>query len=231
MIVSLSMHPDCNNAVRLHRVSEGVKPDLRAARVADTEERIVRAATELFVADGYAATTLAAVARAAGVGARTVYVRFGTKAALLKRVVDVAIVGDTAPIDVAGRDWFAVAMTAPTAAERIAAIAAANRDIMTRAGGVLAVAQQAEPGEPLIRTAAQAAREATLANFRTLWSTMDKDGLLPAGADVTWLIHTTATLSAADTYLLYTRMHGRTTAEYGAWLAKTLHRLVAASVQ
>jgi AcrR family transcriptional regulator len=223
------MHPDCNNAVRLHLVSEDVKPDLRAARVADTEERIVRAATDLFAADGYAATTLAAVARAAGVGARTVYVRFGTKAALLKRVVDVAIVGDTAPVDVAGRDWFAAAMTAPSATERIAAIAAAGRDMMARAGGVLAVAQQAEPIEPLIRAAAQAGREATLANVRTFWSTMDDDGLLPAGADVDWLVHTTATLSAAETYLLHSRMHGHTPAEYGAWLATTLRRLLAAA--
>lgn len=224
------MHPDCNNAVRLHLVTEDVKPDLRAARVADTEERIVRAATDLFVADGYAATTLAAVARAAGVGARTVYVRFGTKAALLKRVVDVAIVGDTALVDVAGRDWFAVATTAPTVAERIAAVTAASRDIMLRAGGVLAVAQQAESIEPLVGTAAQAGREATLANFRTFWSTMDKDGLLPAGADVEWLVRTTGTLCAADTFLLHARMHGHTPAEYGAWLETTLRRLIPASV-
>ena len=211
-------------------MTENVKPDLRAARVADTEERIVRAATELFVADGYAATTLAAVAQAAGVGARTVYVRFGTKAALLKRVVDVAIVGDTALVDLAGRDWFAVATTAPTAGERITALAASSRAIMTRAGGLLAVAQQAESTEPLVAAAAQAGREATLANFRTVWSTMDKDGLLPAGADVAWLVRTTATLCAAETFLLYARMHGHTPAEYGTWLEATLRRLVAASV-
>jgi AcrR family transcriptional regulator len=34
---------------------------LRAARVADTEERILAAARILFLRDGYAATTLAAV--------------------------------------------------------------------------------------------------------------------------------------------------------------------------
>jgi hypothetical protein len=38
------------------------------------------------------------------VAARTVYVRFGTKAALFKRVVDVAIVGDTEPVGVLGRE-------------------------------------------------------------------------------------------------------------------------------
>ena len=71
-------------------------PPLRQAQTALTEQRIVAAATELFVSDGYQATTLEAVAKRARVGARTVYVRFGTKAMLFKRVVDVAIVGDTA---------------------------------------------------------------------------------------------------------------------------------------
>ena len=86
---------------------------LRQAQTALTEQRIVAAATELFLADGYVATTLEAVARRARVAARTVYVRFGTKAALFKRVVDVAIVGDTEPVGVLGRDWMTRAMTAP----------------------------------------------------------------------------------------------------------------------
>src|SRR5262250_3983117 len=96
-------------------------PTLRQAQVAQTEQRILAAATELFGSEGYVATTLEAVARRAEVGARTVYVRFGTKAALFKRVVDVAIVGDTLPIDVLSRDWAQVALTSPTRAERIAA--------------------------------------------------------------------------------------------------------------
>ena len=65
-------------------MSDGVK-GLREARVAATEEQILAAARELFVRNGYHATTLTEVADAAGVGHRTVYLRFGTKAALLKR--------------------------------------------------------------------------------------------------------------------------------------------------
>ena len=101
--------------------SAGALPSLRQAQIAQTEQRILAAATELFLADGYVATTLEAVAKRAQVGARTVYLRFGTKAALFKRVVDVAVVGDTEPVDVLGRDWMQAALTAPTAAERIAA--------------------------------------------------------------------------------------------------------------
>ena len=112
----------------------GALPPLRQAQVAQTEQRILAAATELFLADGYPATTLEAVARRAQVGARTVYVRFGTKAALFKRVVDVAIVGDTEPVDVLGREGMQTALTAPTAADRIAAGAAVGRQIMERTG-------------------------------------------------------------------------------------------------
>ena len=82
------------------RQPPGEGATLRQAQTALTEQRILAAATELFLADGYVATTLEAVARRARVAARTVYVRFGTKAALFKRVVDVAIVGDTEPVDV-----------------------------------------------------------------------------------------------------------------------------------
>jgi AcrR family transcriptional regulator len=106
---------------------------LRAARVADTEERILAAARSLFLRDGYAATTLAAVADAAGVGHRTVYVRFGTKAALLKRVVDVAVAGDTRPIEVTGRDWFQASLTASTLPARVQAYARGVADLMARA--------------------------------------------------------------------------------------------------
>src|SRR5260370_16726967 len=90
------------------------QPPLRQAQTALTEQRIIAAATDLFLTDGYVATTLEAVAKRAQVGARTVYVRFGTKAALFKRVVDVAIVCDTQPVDVLGRTCMQPALPPPT---------------------------------------------------------------------------------------------------------------------
>src|SRR5260370_39545986 len=106
-------------------MTKAAKPaGLRAARVAENEERIVRAAHELFARDGYRATTLTAVADAAGVAHRTVYVRFGTKAALLKRAIDVALVGDLAPIDGWRRACYRPATTATTLHARLAAFAA-----------------------------------------------------------------------------------------------------------
>jgi AcrR family transcriptional regulator len=201
--------------------SAGALPSLRQAQIAQTEQRIVAAATELFLADGYVATTLEAVAKRAQVGARTVYLRFGTKAALFKRVVDVAVVGDTEPVDVLGREWMQAAMTAPTAAERIAASAAAGRQIMERTGALFAVAQQAAVVEPLIAAQWQQGREQTRYAHAVFWTRMADDGLLGPGIDLDWLIDTTTILDSAETYLLITRLTNWDLDAYQDWLATT----------
>ncbi|MFB9382346.1 TetR/AcrR family transcriptional regulator [Pseudonocardia petroleophila] len=198
-----------------------VKARPRAAQIAETERRVVGAAARLFVADGYAATTLTAVADAAGVGARTIYVRFGSKAALLKRVVDVAIVGDTEPVDVLGRDWMRAALTAATADERLAAAAAAGRRIMERAGPVFAVAQQAAAVEPLIEAYWDEGRAQTRHTGRVFWSRMAQDGLLDPACDLDRIVDSAAVVCAAETYLLGRRMLGWSPADYEAWLLRT----------
>ena len=208
---------------------EGGLPSLRQAQVAHTEERILAAATELFLADGYVATTLEAVARRARVGARTVYLRFGTKAALFKRVIDVAIVGDAQPVDVLGREWMQDALTAPTAAERLAASAAGSRQIMERTGALFAVAQQAAAVEPLIAGFWQQGREQTRHVHAVFWTRMADDGLLGPGTDLAWVIDTSTILGSAETYLLITRLTGWDLDAYQDWLVTTGMRLAAAS--
>lgn len=211
------------NAVRLHLVSDSVKgpSDLRAVRRADTEQRILEAATAMFLADGYAATTLADVAHRAGVGERTVYVRFGSKAHLLKRAIDVAIVGDALPIDVASRDWTIRSLTAESLEERLVAYSTGARGLMERAGGLIAVAQQAEASEPLIARAAQQARSATVAGIRLMWERIHADGLLHVDADLEWVINTSSLLGAAETYVLTTRTLPWDPDTYQAWLYRT----------
>jgi AcrR family transcriptional regulator len=200
---------------------------LRQAQVAHTEQRILAAATELFLAGGYLATALAAVAERAQVGARTVYVRFGTKAALFKRVVDVAIVGDTEAVDVLGREWAQAAFTAATRTERIAAFAAMGRQIMQRAGALFAVAQQAAAIEPLIAGFWQQGRAQSRHTQSVMWTRMADDGLLDQAIDLEWLIDTASLLGAAETYLLITRMTDWDLDGYELWLSRTWTSLTA----
>ena len=213
-------------------MSEPVKTPTVTARggrqVARTEGRVIAAATRLFLERGYTATTLADVAEAADVGERTVYVRFGSKALLFKRVVDVAIVGDTLPGNVLGRDWMQLAFTAPTLDERLRATASANRQILERTGALFAVAQQAAAVEPLIAGFWQEGRRGLRHGQRAVWTRVADDGLLPAGCDLEWIVDTASVLASPETYLLTTRMLAWDLDTYEAWLVDTLRRLVAA---
>ncbi len=68
-----------------------------------TQRAIVTAAHDLFLAQGYAATTIDGIAEAAQVSRSTVFNSVGGKAALLKLAWDWAIVGDDEPIALADR--------------------------------------------------------------------------------------------------------------------------------
>src|SRR6516162_7650131 len=72
-----------------------------------TRARITAAAARQFLARGYAAATMRAVADGAGVALPTVELAFGTKARLLKAVIDTAIAGDDRPVPMLAREWAA----------------------------------------------------------------------------------------------------------------------------
>jgi AcrR family transcriptional regulator len=205
-----------------------VKADRRAARRAATEQRLVEAATQRFVARGYAATTLADVAETAGLAARTVYLHFTTKAELLRRCIGVAIAGDTDAGPLSARDWIRDAMSAPTLDARIARMAAGSARLMQRTGDLLEVARQAEAVEPEVAAAARAGRDDTRRTLREFWQRASDDGLLPAGTDLEWLGETATLLAHADTYLLLRATTGWSVDVYEQWLATSWRRLVRA---
>src|SRR3954447_16791169 len=78
--------------------------EVRAAQAIETRRRIRAAAEELFLANGYVATSMDAIAKAAGVSRQTVFTSFGSKAALLSELGDVQVVGDDEPIPLAERE-------------------------------------------------------------------------------------------------------------------------------
>ena len=70
-----------------------------------TAARIVTAATRLFVEHGYVNTTMAAIADEAGVAVQTLYLAFGSKAAILAEVHDRAVIGTAENIPVLEQPW------------------------------------------------------------------------------------------------------------------------------
>jgi AcrR family transcriptional regulator len=73
-------------------VKRPARPDLRSEHAAATRSRVLRAAKTLFARDGYAATTIAALAEEAGVAAQTLYSAFGSKAAIAISVMEDAVI-------------------------------------------------------------------------------------------------------------------------------------------
>lgn len=210
----------------LHLVTTPVK-GLRAAKVAETQERILDAARALFVRDGYHATTLTAVAERARVGHRTVYVRFGTKAALLRSAVDVAVGGDAEQRTVGERAWFQAALTGPALPDRINTLVDGNADLMARAGDLFEVALQAQASEPEVAEAFRAGRADTRELMRRFVRAAREDGLLAEVADPVWQEETVALAAQAESYLLLRRTTGWRGDEYRDWLRRTLVEVLA----
>ncbi|MGH3458421.1 TetR/AcrR family transcriptional regulator [Aeromicrobium sp.] len=66
----------------------------RQARALETRQRVIDVADDLFINQGYGRTTIADIARGAGVSVETVYSAFGNKAAVLRKVWYVRFRGD-----------------------------------------------------------------------------------------------------------------------------------------
>jgi len=67
------------------RVNQAGRPT--AAELERRKARVIEVATELFVKNGYAATSLVDIARSAGVATRTLYQHFGDKEAMFREVI------------------------------------------------------------------------------------------------------------------------------------------------
>lgn len=80
---------------------------------------ILDAARELFLTDGYAATTIAEIASLAGVSVETIYKAFGNKPGLAKALFDVAVVGDDEPMPLFERPEIKAVEAEPDARKKI----------------------------------------------------------------------------------------------------------------
>ncbi|GAA2432202.1 TetR/AcrR family transcriptional regulator [Actinomadura vinacea] len=127
-----------------------VKPDKRAERSRRTREKVVKAARELFLAQGYGATSLQEVADRAGVAVQTIYFVFRNKRTLFKDVVDTSIAGDTEPVATMDREWFRAACAAPTAADQLRAHVRGTREILGRIAPIMPVIAAAAATDPEI---------------------------------------------------------------------------------
>ena len=104
----------------------------------------------LFVERGYTDTSMADIAAAARVSPRTVFGGFGSKAQLLKQVLDAAIVGDAEPVPLHQRPWMRRFHDSTTFAEACTNLATVFAAVDPRAVAIYNVVHRAADSDPQI---------------------------------------------------------------------------------
>jgi AcrR family transcriptional regulator len=146
----------------------------------DTRQAVVAAALAAFLADGYAATTIARIAADAGVAVQTVYNAVGGKAELLSRALDLAAAGAQAPTPV---PVFMREQTgrAADAGAVIDAIVAFWEGAMVRTAALFAVIRQAAALDPEVAALERRRSEARLRNYAHAAAELRARGALREG--------------------------------------------------
>ncbi len=191
---------------------------LRTAQAARTRQQIIEAARRAFVRDGYGGTSMAALAREAGVSRETLYKAFRTKPELLKAVYDVAVVGDHEAVAVADRHEYTRMLDDPDPDAAARTFGMLSAELVERIGPVLRVLADAAH-EPDLQDLLDAARAERLEGTRSLLIRLSGTQAGPAldrAVDVVW------TLISPEVALLLTDQRGWTREQYGQWLGEAV---------
>ena len=198
----------------------------RTEQAQRTRKRVIDAATGLFVQQGYATTTMRAIADEAGVSLPTVELLFGTKAQLLHVVIDVAVAGDDEPVPVLSRAWAADARSARDLADFLSVVAQVLSEAQARSAGVMLAAYEAAASDPdiqLLIMDRESQRERT-----ATWivnGVVERAGLRP-GLDKAGAIDTVWMLMDPVIFHRITRNRGWSQKRYTSWFADSVIRLL-----
>lgn len=183
-------------------------------------QRVLRAARQRFLAQGYAATTIAEIARDAGVSVETVYKTFTTKAGVLKALFDVSVAGDDDPIPMVQRDVIQEVLNASEAARKLAIYAEHLASTMPGSAPVQLLARDGAASSPDAASVWRQIRQETLEAMRMFAADLAKTGQLRVSAavarDVLWTYH------APELYELLVLERGWSAARYGEFIARAL---------
>lgn len=204
------------------RVKREYRSDLRAARAAQTRRAIVDAATRSFVADGYGATTIDAIAAAAGVSRKTVFTSIGGKAELLKIALDWAVAGDDGDAALVDRPRLKAILARRDPVVLLTEWAALIADVDVRVAGVFRAIEVATETEAAARHLLDNSQRQRLAGARVVVKRLAALDALPPdvspddATDLAWL---------ATDPTLYDRMvnvRGWSVGRFSAWLGRFL---------
>jgi AcrR family transcriptional regulator len=184
-----------------------------------TRQAVVTAATELFTSRGYAVTSLADVAVAAGVARPTVFAAFGSKPALLARVLDEAISGDDETVAVRDRPWFQPVWNAADPAAVLDAYAGVCVVIAQRAAPVFEAVRRAADAAPEVADLWQRVLDNRVAGARMVLDHLVTVGTLRAGLSFERAVDALWVLNDPSHHAALVGRRGWGDEEFRAWLA------------
>ena len=191
----------------------------RREQAAATRRDILSAAQRLFERDGFAGTTMAAIAAEAGVAQKTVYVAFETKSGVLRALWNLLLRGDQDDAPVAMRAWYREVLDEPDPERRLRLNARNARAVKERAWPVMGVIRSAAAMDPDIGELWERIGSEFHDNQRAVVAGLQAGGALRAGLDVPRATDILWTLNHPDVWQLLVRERGWTAAQWERWFA------------
>ncbi len=198
----------------------------RREQAAITRAAILDAALALFVARGYVATTIAAVAEHARVSPETVYAIFKTKRGLLSSSLDASIVGDDDPVPLLERGWVQDLRDQADPRRRIKILARNGRAILERVSPIYGVLREASSPDPDVPAIMRRYERQRFEGQRALLRIVAPKGALRPGLGVAGAADILYTIGSPETYRSLVLDRGWSPARFERWYADTLLRLL-----
>jgi AcrR family transcriptional regulator len=182
---------------------------------------ILDAAQPLFERQGYAATTMAAIAAEAEVASKTVYLAFETKAGVLRALWNKLLRGDEEDIPVAERNWYREVLEEPDPERQLHLNARNSRARRVRIGALIEVIRGGAATDPDVEGLWTRIQTEFHANQRVIVESLAAKKALKKGltvdraTDILWVLH------HPDVWQHLVRERGWTPAAYEQWFADT----------
>jgi AcrR family transcriptional regulator len=199
----------------------GYESPRRRTQAAETRRQILEGAQRLFEAQGYAATTMAAIAAEAGVALKTVYVAFETKSGVLRALWHVLLRGDEDAAPVGERAWYREVLDEPDPGRQLRLTAHNSRAVKERAATLLGVIRSAASVDEDIAALWGRIQAEFYDLQRGIVEALQKKKALRPGLGVTRATDVLWTLNHPDLWLLLVGERGWTPEQWERWFVDT----------
>ena len=200
----------------------------RKEQAAATRDAVLAAARDLFVGEGYRSTTVAGIARRAGVAVDTVYATIGRKPDLLREVVEAAISGTGQAVPAERRDYVLRLREAKRAADKISIYAHALAAIQPRLAPVYVALRDAAGTDPDCAALWQEISDRRAANMLLFVEDLAATGELRADRPAAELADAVWSMNGPEYWVLLVDQRGWTPGQFAEWLTDAWRRLLLA---